>query len=235
MFFCTQCGAVNAGGALRLLKSQCDGSGESRQKARRKLERGLMLNEHVMADAKRALWCALFFLDVAGRFYRASSMSLVTKKTKQKYSLSDFPVSKKLINLLDNEQECELSAKLVSIYARRFSPGRCSFLGPGSEKKWHSTHESKPQGEWNRVAELMMIKFSESGHPVFRSTSPLSRGTLRSKGGQLSIHFFADEGTIETVFRTIISVNQLSIYGAVTGLCEEYTSCHVRTGRPVLV
>ena len=44
----------NAGGALRLLKSLCDGSGESRQKARRKLERGLMPNEHVMAEAKRA-------------------------------------------------------------------------------------------------------------------------------------------------------------------------------------
>ena len=54
VFFCTQCSAVNAGGALRLLKSHCDGSGESRQKARRKLERGLMPNEHVMADAKRA-------------------------------------------------------------------------------------------------------------------------------------------------------------------------------------
>ena len=35
-------------------QSLCDGSGESRQKARRKLERGLMPNEHVMADAKRA-------------------------------------------------------------------------------------------------------------------------------------------------------------------------------------
>ena len=81
-----------------------------------------------------------------------------------------------------------------------------------------------------------MIKFGESGHPVFRSTSPLSRGVLKSKGGgKLSIHFCADEGTIETVFRTIISVNQLSIYGAVSDLCEEYKSCHVRTGRPVLV
>ena len=40
--------------------------------------------------------------------------------------------------------------------------------------------------------------------------------------------------TIETVFRTIISVNQLSIYGAVWDLCEEYKACHVRTGRPVL-
>ena len=52
--FYTQCGAVNAGGTMRVLKSLSDGSGESRQKARRKLERGLMPNEHVVADAKRA-------------------------------------------------------------------------------------------------------------------------------------------------------------------------------------
>ena len=54
---------------------------------------------------------------------------------------------------------------------------------PRTEKKWYSTYDSKPQGEWDRVAELMMIKFGESGHPVFRATSPLSRGTLKSKGG----------------------------------------------------
>ena len=82
----------------------------------------------------------------------------------------------------------------------------------------------------------MMTTFSESGHPVFRSTSPLSRGALKSEGGgKLSIHFCADEGTIETVFRTIISVNQLGIYGAVSDLCEEYKSCQARTVRPGLV
>ena len=135
----------------------------------------------------------------------------------------------------DNEQECELSAKLVSIVARRFSPGKWSFLGPGSAKKLYSTHDSRPQGEWDRIAELMMIKFSESGHPVFRSTCPLSRGTLKSKGGgKFSIHFCADLETIETVFRTVISVNQLSLYGAVSDLCEEYKACHVRTGRLVV-
>ena len=101
--------------------------------------------------------------------------------------------------------------------------------------KWYSTHEYKPQGEWDRMVEKMMMEFSESGHPVFRATSPLSRGTLKSKGGgKLSIHFCADQGTIETVFRTIISVNQLSIYGAVSNLCEECKTCHVRTGRPVV-
>ena len=123
----------------------------------------------------------------------------------------------------ENERECELSAQLVSMYAKRCSPGKWSFFAPGSDKKWYSALERKPQGEWDRVAELMMMmmmmEFSESGHPVFRATSPLSRGTLKSKAGaKLSIHFCADQGTIETVFRTLISVNQLSIYGAVSNL-----------------
>ena len=113
----------------------------------------------------------------------------------------------------DIEQECESSANLVSVHVRRFSPGRWSFLGPGSEKKWYSTLECEPQGEWDRVAELKMFKFGESKHPVFRVTSPLSRGTFKSKGGgKLAIHICADEETIETVFRTLISADQLNIY-----------------------
>ena len=123
----------------------------------------------------------------------------------------------------------------MSIFAKRFPAGRWSFLGPGSEKKSYSTYNERPQGEWDRVAESMMIRFGESGHPVFRATSPLSRGTLKSKGGgKLSIHFCAHGDTIETVFRTIISVNQLSIYGAVSDLCEEYGSCQTRTGISVV-
>ena len=61
-----------------------------------------------------------------------------------------------------------------------------------------------------------MLEFGESGHPIFRATSPLSRGQLKSKGGgKLSIHYCADLEMIKTVFRTMTSVNQLSIYGAV--------------------
>ena len=89
--------------------------------------------------------------------------------------------------------------------------------------------------KWDSVAELMMIKFGESGTPSFPCHESTVRGTLKSKGGgKLSIHFCADEGTIETVVRTIISVNQLSIYGAVSDLCDECKSCHVRTVRLVL-
>ena len=63
----------------------------------------------------------------------------------------------------------------------------------------------------------------------------LSRGQLKSKGGgKLSIHYAADLETIETVFRTITSVNQLSLYGAVAEMCEEYESFHDRTETPVV-
>ena len=53
----------------------------------------------------------------------------------------------------DNERECIAIGTLVTLFAKIFSPGRWSFLGPGSEKKWYSTHDSKPHGEWDRVAE----------------------------------------------------------------------------------
>ena len=135
----------------------------------------------------------------------------------------------------DNEKECESNARIVSLYAKRFGAGQWSFLGPGSEKKWYSISADSPQGEWDRMAEKMMLEFGESGHPVFRATSPLSRGQLKSKGhGKLSIHHCADLETIKTVLRTIISVNQLSLYGAVAQICEEYETFHKRTGQPVV-
>ena len=65
---------------------------------------------------------------------------------------------------------------------------------------------------------------------------PLSRGQLKSKGhGKLSIHYAADQETIETIFRIIVSANQLSLYGAVAEMCEEYETLHERTGRPVVM
>ena len=123
----------------------------------------------------------------------------------------------------------------MSLFAKRFPAGRWSFFGPASEKKWYSTCIDRPRGERDRVAELMMIKFRESGHPVFRATSPLSRGTLKSNGGgKISIHCCADWDTIETFFRTIIPVDQLSIYGSVSDLYNEYRIGQATTERPVL-
>ena len=114
------------------------------------------------------------------------------------------------------------NAGVVKVFGRRFGVGQWSFVGPGSEKKWYSA-ENSPQGAWDNIAEEMMLEFAESGHPTFRATTLLSRGQLKSKGrGKLSIHFAADEFTIETIYRIILSVNQLSIYGAVATICEEF-------------
>ena len=64
----------------------------------------------------------------------------------------------------------------------------------------------------------------------------MSRGELESKGhGFLSIQFAAVQETIETVFRIIVSANQLSLYGAVAKMCEEYGTLHDRSGRPDVV
>ena len=40
---------------------------------------------------------------------------------------------------------------------------------------WYGTHVSKPNGEWNKTAEVMMLNFAESGHPASRATSALER------------------------------------------------------------
>ena len=83
----------------------------------------------------------------------------------------------------------------------------------------------------HKIAEKMLLGFAESTCPIFRATTPLSRGQLRSKGPvKLSIHFAATQATIETVFRIIDSANQLSLYGAVANICEEYQSHHDRSG-----
>ena len=81
---------------------------------------------------------------------------------------------------------------------------------------------NKPSGEWNRVAETMTVNLAESGHPIFQATSPLGRGELKSKGGGMkTIHNNGSEENVELILRTLISVNQLSIYKPVADLCSE--------------
>ena len=75
-----------------------------------------------------------------------------------------------------NEEMGIANSIIETEYAKRFAHGHWSFPRPGSEKKWCGTHTYKPNGKWDRVAEDMMLNFSESGHPVFRASSALERG-----------------------------------------------------------
>ena len=73
-----------------------------------------------------------------------------------------------------NKEECLANAGIVKVLARRFGVGQWSFIGPGSEKKWYSAENSQ-QGIWDQNADEMLLEFAESGHPIFRATTPLSR------------------------------------------------------------
>ena len=55
-----------------------------------------------------------------------------------------------------------------------------------------------------------------------KSASPLARGILRRKNIKETIHFSADALNTELLCRTIHSANQLSIFGAVAGCCEDF-------------
>ena len=134
---------------------------------------------------------------------------------------------------------CNANSMTVAGYAKRFSHGHFVVSRAWIRRetvRGSNTYQSN--GESKDVAEHMLLNFSESGPPVFRGTSALERGTLKSNGGgKLSIHFCGDPQTDEVIFRTIISVNQLSAYGAVADMCEEVASrisnCSASMERPV--
>ena len=51
----------------------------------------------------------------------------------------------------------------------------------------------------------------------------------------MSIHFTADQDTVDTIYRIILSVNQLSVYGAVAAICEEFEGHQDRSGEPEIL
>ena len=122
----------------------------------------------------------------------------------------------------------------MSLFAKRFPAGRWSFLGPGSEKKWYSTYNERPRGEWDRAAELMMIKFRESGHTVFRATSPVSRETLKAKDVENYRYTSVPMGIrLKLIFAQLFLLIS-SVSTEQSQMCEEYSTCQTRTERPVL-
>ena len=105
-----------------------------------------------------------------------STLEKHQKLSQEEFSLcrcsTTFPVTEKAVK----KNECLANARVVSVLAKRFGVGQWSFIGPGSEKKWYSIEENSPQGIWNHIADEMLLEFAESGHPIFRATTPLFRG-----------------------------------------------------------
>ena len=105
-------------------------------------------------------------------------------------------------------------------------PKRSDILQGIAHKELGTTLQSKCCWNLQKVDILLSVQ----------RLTPLSRGILKSKGhGKLSMHFAAGELTIATIFRIIISVNQLSIYGAVAAICEEFENHQDGSGEPEIL
>ena len=90
----------------------------------------------------------------------------------------------------------------------------CQHCEDSCWKIWCWASENSPQGAWDHIAEGMLLEFAESGHPIFRATTPLSRGQPKSKGrGKLPFHFSADQETVDTTYLRQDQTVQLVILG----------------------
>ena len=131
-----------------------------------------------------------------------------------------------------NKDECLANAGVVKVFARIFGVGQWSFLGPGSEKKWYSMEEKSPQGIWDHIADKMLLEFAEAGVQFSVQQLHCPGVYSRAKGEENCQNTSLQTiPSIETIFPIIISVNQLSLYGAVANMCEEFESLQDRSGQ----
>ena len=101
----------------------------------------------------------------------------------------------------------------------RRDTGRYSVLE--TKKKWYGTLLCTLEGKWDSTAARMVERFKDTGHPLFKSISALSRGILKKRNNRDTIHFNADASNTELLFRIIHSVHELSIEGAASNWCEQ--------------
>ena len=115
----------------------------------------------------------------------------------------------------------------IKEYAQRFLRGHWSCLGPT---------ELTIANQMDLGFELqrkMLQNFAGSGHPIFRCTSAVKRRGLGSKGGgKTSMHFNGSTQNIGLLLQMVISVNQLSLYGAVADMIEELPVGQRAPGKP---
>ena len=114
-----------------------------------------------------------------------------------------------------NSEKFISNSELVKSYAKRFSRGHWTFLGPGDEKKWYGSvirlkeNEILPPHRWWNDSKKQVIQYSRAS-------------ILKRKSNWDTVHFSADASNTELFFRTILSANHFSIYGAVSSWFEEF-------------
>ena len=135
-----------------------------------------------------------------------------------------------------NKEECLANAGVVKVLAKKFGIGQWSFIGPGSETKCYSGEENSRQGACDHITDEMLLELAESGHPIFRAATPLSRRTLRSEGHGKTVS--SDQEMDDVTFGKLLAEvhRDCADYRRPEGVCVSPSSMSVmvdRTGKPV--
>ena len=134
-----------------------------------------------------------------------------------------------------NKDECLKNANIVKTFAGRFGIGQWSFFWTRFWEKvvFFREQSTRCLGPYCGRGVATIRRKRTSYLPCNDS---LVQGQLKSKGkGKVSIHFTADQDTMNTIYRILLSVNQLSVYGAVAAICEEFEDHQDRTGQLVIL
>ena len=133
-----------------------------------------------------------------------------------------------------NEKECVANVKVGSILAKKFGIGQWSFIGPGSEEKWYSMEKRIVDKEFGITSRTRCCWNSQKARVQFSVQQLHCPGIIsKAKDTENCRYIFAaDQETIETIFRMIVSANELSLHGAVANMCEEFESHQDRSGQP---
>ena len=76
---------------------------------------------------------------------------------------------------------CIANSFNVADSARKFAPGRWSFLGLGSEKKWNGIHVNKPDGEWRKLLKAWCSSLPKADILYFVPAAPWKEETWKAK------------------------------------------------------
>ena len=93
--------------------------------------------------------------------------------------------------------------------------------------------EESPQGIWDHIAERCCWNSQKAD--VQFSVQQLHCPGVSSKAKDTAncLHILLRiKKQLRHIFRIIVFANQLSLYGAVANICEEYESLHNRSGQP---
>ena len=107
------------------------------------------------------------------------------------------------------------------------NPFRWSFLGPGSEKKWYSTLECKPQGEWDRVAELMVLNSVKADTPSSDPRVHCPEECSKAKVVEKYQHTFA-------LMRERLKLFFAQLFLLISSVCTEQSQICVKNTKPAM-